>query len=61
MAKMCEYYFTPQSPWTYLGHARIVSLAKQYGVQIEVKPCDLGKVFNVSGGEIHHRCKAGAW
>lgn len=50
MPKVCEYFFAPQSPWAYLGHARFVALAKQYGVQVEVKPCDLGKVFNVSGG-----------
>jgi 2-hydroxychromene-2-carboxylate isomerase len=50
MAKVCEYFFAPQSPWTYLGHARFVSLAKTYGVQVEVKPCDLGKIFNASGG-----------
>jgi 2-hydroxychromene-2-carboxylate isomerase len=50
MPKVCEYYFAPQSPFAYLGHARFVALAKQYGVQIELKPCDLGKVFSVSGG-----------
>ncbi|RZI41418.1 2-hydroxychromene-2-carboxylate isomerase [Herbaspirillum sp. HC18] len=50
MSKVCEYFFAPQSPWTYLGHERFVALAKKYGVQIEVKPSDLGKVFNVSGG-----------
>jgi 2-hydroxychromene-2-carboxylate isomerase len=50
MAKTCEYFFAPQSPWAYLGHARLIALAKQHGVQIEIKPCDLGKVFNVSGG-----------
>ena len=50
MAKLCEYYFAPQSPWAYLGHERLVSLAKTYSVQIDIKPCDLGKVFSVSGG-----------
>ncbi|HEY0843945.1 MAG TPA: 2-hydroxychromene-2-carboxylate isomerase [Noviherbaspirillum sp.] len=50
MAKVCEYYFAPQSPWAYLGHDRLVALARKHGVQIEIKPCDLGKVFNVSGG-----------
>lgn len=50
MAKVCEYFFAPQSPWAYLGHARFIALTKQYGVQVEIKPCDLGKVFNVSGG-----------
>jgi 2-hydroxychromene-2-carboxylate isomerase len=50
MAKVCEYYFAPQSPWAYLGHARLLELAKQYDAQIEIKPVDLGKVFGVSGG-----------
>lgn len=50
MTKVCEYFFTPISPWTYLGHERLVAMAKKHGVQIDVKPCDIGKVFNVSGG-----------
>jgi 2-hydroxychromene-2-carboxylate isomerase len=50
MARTCEYFFAPQSPWTYLGHARFVALVKKHGVQVDVKPCDLGKVFGVSGG-----------
>ena len=50
MPKVCEYYFAPQSPFAYLGHARFVALAKQYGVQIDLKPCDMGKIFSVSGG-----------
>jgi 2-hydroxychromene-2-carboxylate isomerase len=48
--KTCEYYFSPQSPFAYLGHARLVEMARQHGVQIEVKPADLGKVFSLSGG-----------
>ena len=50
MNKLCDYYFAPQSPFAYLGHARLAALAKQYGVQVDVRPCDLGKVFSVSGG-----------
>jgi len=50
MAKTCEYFFAPQSPWAYLGHTRFVALVRQYGVQVDLKPCDLGKVFGVSGG-----------
>lgn len=50
MSLTCEYFFAPQSPWTYLGHARFVALAKQYGVAIALKPCDLGRVFSASGG-----------
>jgi 2-hydroxychromene-2-carboxylate isomerase len=50
MSKVCEYYFAPQSPYAYLGHARFVAMAKQHGVQVEIKPCDLTKIYNVSGG-----------
>jgi 2-hydroxychromene-2-carboxylate isomerase len=50
MPKVCEYYFAPQSPWTYLGHARFGEIAQRHGVQVEIKPMDLGKVFGVSGG-----------
>lgn len=50
MTKTCEYYFAPQSPWAYLGHARLAALAEQHGAHIEVKPCDIGKIFSLSGG-----------
>jgi 2-hydroxychromene-2-carboxylate isomerase len=46
-----DYYFAPQSPWTYLGHARLAAIAQEAGARIRVKPIDLGgKVFPVSGG-----------
>ena len=50
MGKTIEYYFAPQSPFAYLGHTRLVALARQYGAQIDLRPCDLGRVFSVSGG-----------
>ncbi len=50
MSKTIEYFMSPQSPWTYLGHERLVALAREKGAQIEIKPFDLGRVFSVSGG-----------
>ncbi|GJJ02745.1 2-hydroxychromene-2-carboxylate isomerase [Duganella rhizosphaerae] len=50
MSKVCQYFFAAHSPWTYLGHERFVAMARQHGVQVEVRPVDLGKVFGVSGG-----------
>ena len=50
MPKICAYYFAPQSPYAYLGHAHFVALAKQYGAQVELRPCDIGKIFSLSGG-----------
>lgn len=49
-AKTCQYFFAPQSPWCYLGHARLVALSRQHKVHLEVRPFDLGKVFGISGG-----------
>ena len=51
MAVDVQYYFAPQSPWTYLGHLRFWDIARNHGARIEVLPVDLGgKVFPVSGG-----------
>ena len=46
-----DYYFAPNSPYVYMGHARFVAMAKAAGATIRVLPVDLGgKVFPVSGG-----------
>jgi 2-hydroxychromene-2-carboxylate isomerase len=50
MSKLCEYFVSPHSPFSYLGHTHLVDLAKKYGVQIAIKPFDLSKVFGISGG-----------
>jgi 2-hydroxychromene-2-carboxylate isomerase len=50
MATFVDYYFTPVSPYTYLGHDRFVAIAGRHSVSINVKPVDFGKVFSVSGG-----------
>ncbi|SOZ36001.1 2-hydroxychromene-2-carboxylate isomerase [Cupriavidus neocaledonicus] len=50
MSKLVDYYLTPQSPYVYMGHARFSDIAARHGAQVNLKPCDLGKVFSVSGG-----------
>ncbi len=45
-----DYYFATVSPWAYLGHARLVAMAKAAGATVRVKPMDLGVIFPVSGG-----------
>ena len=45
-----DYYFTPQSPWTYLGHARFAAMARRADAEVRVRPVDFGAVFPVSGG-----------
>ncbi len=51
MALTIDYYLAPQSPWAYLGHRRLVDMARAAGATINVLPMDLGgQVFPVSGG-----------
>lgn len=50
MAKTIDYYFSPMSPWTWLGHDRLVALAGKHGASIDVKPVDYGRIFPQSGG-----------
>ncbi|MEQ1685365.1 MAG: 2-hydroxychromene-2-carboxylate isomerase [Burkholderiaceae bacterium] len=50
MSVVIDYFFSPQSPWTYLGHQRFADIARAAGAQIKVLPVDLGKVFPLSGG-----------
>ena len=50
MSISVDYYFTPQSPWTHLGHQRFVNAATSAGAKVRVMPVDFGKVFAVSGG-----------
>ncbi len=50
MTHTIDYYFAPQSPWTYLGHDRFVAMARAAGATVRVLPADLGAVFSVSGG-----------
>jgi 2-hydroxychromene-2-carboxylate isomerase len=45
-----QYYFTPVSPWTYLGHERFRAIAKAADARIELLPVDYGAIFPVSGG-----------
>ena len=51
MSLTVDYYFSPVSPWTYLGHRRFAEIASAAGAKVRVLPVDLGgKVFPVSGG-----------
>jgi 2-hydroxychromene-2-carboxylate isomerase len=48
--KTIDYYLFPQSPYAYMGHDRLVTMAAKAGTQIRIKPMDAAKVFPVSGG-----------
>ena len=48
--KTLTYYMSPVSPWTYLGHERLMASARRHGANIVLRPIDLGRVFPISGG-----------
>ena len=50
MPKLIDYYFTPVSPYVYLGHGRFLDIVRRHGATIAVKPVDLGRIFPASGG-----------
>ena len=50
MAKIIDYYFSPMSPWTFLGHGRFTEIARKRGASIVPKPVDYGRIFPLSGG-----------
>jgi len=50
MKKNIEYYFSPMSPWAYLGHERLNTIATRVGANIELRPVDPMKLFAATGG-----------
>lgn len=50
MTKTVDYYFTPMSPWAYLGHEQFQSIATTSNASINVKVIDPIKLFEASGG-----------
>ncbi|HUU73815.1 MAG TPA: 2-hydroxychromene-2-carboxylate isomerase [Burkholderiales bacterium] len=50
MDKLIDYYFSPMSPWSYLGHERLGNIARKHHAKIKVKPVDFMKIFPATGG-----------
>ena len=48
--KTIDYYLSPASPWTYLGHARFAEIARKHGAAVNARPVDFGVIFPQSGG-----------
>ena len=50
MSNVVDYFFSLNSPWTYLGHARFREILSRHGAQPNLRPVDFGRVFPASGG-----------
>lgn len=45
MTKPVDFYFSPVSPWTYLGMARFRAMTARAGAQVHYKPVHLARIF----------------
>ena len=51
MQKTVDYYMSPMSPWTYLGHGRLREICALHNATLRIKPIDLGnRIFPATGG-----------
>jgi 2-hydroxychromene-2-carboxylate isomerase len=48
--KTIDYYYSHQSPWSYMGHQRFLNIAKSAGARVNFRPVDYGRIFQQSGG-----------
>ena len=49
--KTIEYYFSPPSPWAYMGHDRLLEIAARHGAAVQPRPIAMAAaIFPVSGG-----------
>lgn len=50
MTKTIDYFVSLQSPWTYLGHQRLLDIASRHGAEIRIAPVNFGTIFPKTGG-----------
>jgi 2-hydroxychromene-2-carboxylate isomerase len=50
MSRRIDYYFSLLSPWSYIGHAHLLDIARRRDAAIVYKPVFLNEVFSETGG-----------
>ena len=50
MSKAVDYYLSVASPWTLLGSARFIAMARRTGAVVNVRPMDFSRILAASGG-----------
>ncbi len=50
MTKNIDYYLSLISPWSYLGHQRLLDIAEKHGANIRIFPVDFAVIFPSTGG-----------
>jgi 2-hydroxychromene-2-carboxylate isomerase len=50
LSRSISYYFSLQSPWTYLGNAAFHAIVSRHGCKVDYRPLPLRSVFDETGG-----------
>lgn len=50
MTKSIDYYLSLISPWSFLGHERLLRIAEQHEATVNIWPVDFSTVFASTGG-----------
>jgi carboxymethylenebutenolidase len=50
MSRRIDYYFTPISPWAFLGSERFHRIAAKAGAEVAYRPVNFSTIFPASGG-----------
>lgn len=50
MSRAIDYYFSSNSPWTFIGHDAFMEIAQRHALKVNYKPVALARVFPETGG-----------
>ena len=45
-----EYFMSPGSPWSFMGHQRFIEIVNKFNVNVNMYPVNYGEIFPLSGG-----------
>ena len=45
-----EYFMSPGSPWSFLGHKRFIEIVNRFNFNVNMYPVNYGEIFPLSGG-----------
>ncbi len=71
MNQTIDYYFTPRSPWAYLGEPTLMALRDRYQATVVPKPVDIKQLFRLGGAlplaerplakQLHRKTELARW
>ena len=45
MTRTIDYFYSHVSPWTFLGHRRLIDIAARHGATIAFRPITVAEIF----------------